>query len=412
MADKRPSGRGEGAEVGVLIVDDSDQVRESISKMLEASPKIRVAGTAGDGETAVQEARRLCPDVILMDINMPKKDGITATAEILAEMETQVVMVSVEGDPDYFRRAMQVGARDFLVKPFTCNDLTAAVLNAFRKGNGCETVQNRVVSLFATKGGVGRSMLAANLASALAVRRGCRVALCDFDLEFGNQAALLGANPYASVVDLCRADGPLTPQVLEQCLQETSAGTHLLVAAPAPDLAAEVVGEARRQPGRNYISDILSLAAAEFPYVVVDTAVGFSEANLTVLDMSDLILLVTGPDILSLQNTGKALDILLNQLEYPASKVQLVLNRADSAMSLSVEDISRGLDYEITHLVPSDGKTVVWAVNYGKPFVLNRRESPVARAVNRIADAVAGETESEAEVEGGKRSFLGLLAGR
>ncbi|MCL6451432.1 MAG: response regulator [Acetobacteraceae bacterium] len=381
------------SKIRLLVVEDSAQMRETLRKMLEFEPDFELVGEAADGADAVAMASRLLPDVILMDIHMPGKDGITATSEILRAHPAGVIVISVEGQPDYLRRAMQAGARDFLVKPFSGQELAEAVRRAYRAADAARVPAGRrrpgtVVTVFGTKGGVGRSTLAANLAVVLAREQDRPVAAVDFDLEFGSMAALLGVKPQASVVDLCRGEGPPARDLLEKVLTPTAFKVALLAAPPSPDLAAEVDGEGKRERDRNYASEVLELLQEAFDFVVVDTASNFREATLAALDHSRVVLLVTTPDLTALQNTGKALDVLLERLEYPRDRLRLVLNRADEAVGITRADIAQGLDFPVSFCLPAEARTVVWAANCGRPFATYRRETGVVKAVKQVARAV------------------------
>lgn len=392
-----------GAKITVFVVEDSPHMRESLRRMLQFEPDLELLGEAGDGEEGVAAALKLRPDVVLMDINLPKKDGISATAELLKTLSCNVVMLSVEGDQEYFRRAMQAGARDYLVKPFSSRDLVAAIRHAYQAGGSAATgaaagaapvpERGTVVAVFSTKGGVGKSTLAANLAASLAVASGKPVGLADFDLEFGCQAALLGVKPQSSIVNLCRGDGHIDAAILDKVLAPGPADVFLLPAPPTPDLAAEVEGEGKRQRDRNYAAEALAALADRFPVVVCDLASNFREATLAALDRADIVLMLTGVDLPSLQNTGKGLDILLEHLEYPRSKLRLVVSQCGAMVGLTVDDVSQGLDFPAWATIPGDPRTAAWAANYGKPFVLNRRESPAARAMQQMASRLIEEID-------------------
>ncbi len=118
-------------KIRVLIVDDVAETRENIRKLLQFEKDLEVVGAANSGRSGVEQSRELKPDVVLMDINMPDMDGITAT-ELIRQHNpaTQIVILSVQGDPNYMRRAMLAGARDFLTKPPAVDEMTAAIRRA------------------------------------------------------------------------------------------------------------------------------------------------------------------------------------------------------------------------------------------------------------------------------------------
>lgn len=385
-------------KITVLIADDSAQTRQSIKAMLSLESGLEVVGEAEDGAEAVLKGKLLKPQVILMDVNMPKMDGITASRQISQDCPgTAVVMISVQGEGEYLRRAMKSGARDYLVKPFTVDELVGAIRGAHRtvdmdavygKAPAPPKAQGKVVTVFSTKGGVGKTTVAVNLASAAALKTSQKVALVDLDLEFGCVASMFGHKPTHTIVDLCHFDGELNIDLAERVLINSGNGVWFLAGPLSPEQAAEVDGEGRKVKDRDYVSEILHLLKANYDYVVIDTGCNFRETNLTALDLSDQILLIAAPDIPTLHNTAKCLDILTSRLHYSQDKVRLVLNRADGTMGLSKEDISRSLDYPISYLIPSDGPTAVWGANSGQPFVLRKGKTPIATALLAMAESL------------------------
>ena len=158
--------------IRVLIVDDISETRDHLAKLLGFEPDIEVVGAASSGAEAIEMAARILPDVVLMDINMPDMDGITATERLSAQVPAAaVVMMSVQGEADYLRRSMLAGAREFLVKPFSSDELTASIrqVNAREREKADRiaatpavraqdpTEEGQVVAVFSPKGGVGRT---------------------------------------------------------------------------------------------------------------------------------------------------------------------------------------------------------------------------------------------------------------
>src|SRR3954467_3131679 len=196
--------------IRVLIVDDIPETRDHLSKLLGFESDIEVVGAASSGREAIEMARQLTPDVVLMDINMPDMDGISATERLSAEVPSAaVVMMSVQGEADYLRRSMLAGAREFLVKPFSSDELTGSIRQVYtreREKQSRIVVQpvavpsapapiamgadrepgepGRVVAVFGPKGGVGRTTLAVNLAVAAATELGQRTCLVDASFQF------------------------------------------------------------------------------------------------------------------------------------------------------------------------------------------------------------------------------------
>ena len=129
--------------IRVLIVDDIAETRDNLEKLLFFEKDIQVIAKASTGREAVAMAKQHQPDVVLMDINMPDMDGIAATEAMLSQVPTvQVIMMSVQGEHDYLRRSMLAGAREFLTKPISAEELYHAIRHVYR----LQTTQRRYVS--------------------------------------------------------------------------------------------------------------------------------------------------------------------------------------------------------------------------------------------------------------------------
>jgi pilus assembly protein CpaE len=399
-------------KIRVVIVDDIPETREHLSRLLSFEADFEVVGAAASGPEAIEMAGKLQPDILLLDINMPGMDGITA-AELLAARAPMaaIIMMSVQGEPDYLRRAMLAGAREFLVKPFSSDELAASVRQvharerqklgrvpaAASERNGSEgpprRETGRVVALFAPKGGVGRTTLAVNLAVAAATEMGQSVVLVDGSLQFGDVGVLLNLSPKnKSIVDLAQElTGDEDVEILDSVLVNHSSGIRVLLAPPTPEMSELVTVE--------HLQRILSALRAHNDLVIVDCWPWLQDSTLTLLDQADTVLLVLTLEITNIKNIRQFVE-LGEQLGYPDSKVQLVLNRADAAYGIRVQDVESSIGKKITHTVVSDGRTVVYALNRGVPFVVAARQARVSEDVVRLAKAVAGEEELVASAAG------------
>ncbi len=402
----------------ILIVDDAAPVRQTIKTMLEMEEDFIVVGEAKDGQDAIDAVRKYNPDIVLMDINLPRLDGVSATAHIMAERPTGVIMISVEGDREYFSRAMQAGAKDYLVKPFSSFDLASSIRRVGKEmvGLGERPEAPKVITLFSTKGGVGKSTLAANLAAGLAMfRAGNSVVLADMDVEFGTLAVMLGVKPKSTLADLSRLSEQINPANIKNMLIAVPSTEVNLLAAPiAPHLAAEFDGEAKADQGRNYAEETLKALRQGWDFIVIDTATNFRESTVAALDLADVILLVTTPDIPALHNTAKGLNILLNQLEYDEKKVKVVLNEISTGKSLSASDVAHALDFPVFFTLPED-QALAAAVNAGQPVLSRRSKSEAGQAIGHLVSKLvenqtdsAGDEGSGQEIHQG-RSFLTRL---
>ncbi len=398
--------------INVVIVDDIAETRDHLAKLLSFEPDINVAGSVSSGPEAITLASEANVDVVLLDINMPGMDGI-ATAEQLAVRAptSAIIMMSVQGEPDYLRRAMLAGAREFLVKPFSSDELAASIRQVHQRerqkfdrvagqkpqmsvpGSAAPVRRGpgRVVTFFSPKGGVGRTTLAVNFAVAAKTELGLTVALVDGGLQFGDVGVLLNLNPKnQSIADVARemASGDL--DTLEPTMVEHSTGVRVLMAPPSPEMAELVTPD--------HLSKIIGQLRTTYDLVVVDSSPLLQDVTLAFLDQSDLVFAVLTLEITNIKNMRQFL-ALTDQLGYPDDKVQLLLNRADSGYGIRQQDVESSIGRKISHSVVSDGRTVVYALNRGVPFVVAARQTRVSEDIVRMAKAVLeGEPESTADV--------------
>ncbi|MDP2871770.1 MAG: P-loop NTPase [Bacillota bacterium] len=387
-----------------VIASGNRLLRQEIRNRL-TQEGVLCAGEVGDLRDLLGRCADLKPHVALLDAAYGE-EIFEVIGRIARDGTTQVIVLGDELDPNLLRQSMQSGARDFILVRSEGQRLGQAIRRAVALVATPETPARpasgpgKVIAVFSTKGGVGKTTIASNLAAALAAHCGKDTALVDLDLEFGGVASMFGVHPQATVVDLCRLDAAIDHSLVAKVMVSAKLDTgprqpgrpggqsgklRILAAPQSPDLAAEVDGDARRKPGHNYVGEILSAIADSTPYVVVDMGSSFRDTNLTALDRADAILLVTTPDILALQNTGKCLEILLHRLEYPREKITLVINQADTAVGVTIQEISRGLDFPVSHRLVRDARTVIWAANCGQPFVLTSPRTKVAEGLIALA---------------------------
>jgi pilus assembly protein CpaE len=383
--------------IKVVIVDDSFDTRNSIRQLLSFSRRIKVVGEAKDGGEAIAVVGELRPDIVLMDINMPVIDGIKATEEItLTIPETTVIVMSVQGETDYVRRAMAAGARDFLCKPFNGDELSDTIVKTYetesmRRKRAAdsgyrEELRSRVVTVFSTKGGVGKTTIASNLAVSMARTSKKRIALVDLDLQFGDIAIMLNVSSKNTISDLVKEFGQLDSNLVEEYLVTHFSGVKVLPAPVKPEYAEYITA--------SHVEKIINTLRESYHYIIIDTSASFHESVLTSLDMSDRILMVSTLDLPTIKNIKSGLDIM-ETLRYPAEKIHVILNKASEQFGIKYKDFENTLRQPIWSYIPEDSQTVVTSANKGFPFVMTRTETKVARAIIDIGRELAMEMDGE-----------------
>jgi pilus assembly protein CpaE len=415
---------GEPGKIRVLIVDDIPETRENLRKLLFFESDIEVVGAATSGEEGISMAGELQPDIVLMDINMPGIDGITASEAITQQVPfTQIVMMSVQGEADYLRRSMLAGAREFLIKPFSSDELVSSIRRVYELGasrrQSMPSVapagpgrvdqerppeeQGKIIAIFSPKGGVGCSTVAINLAIALHQAQGGQVALVDSSLQFGDVAVLLNLQASRTIADLAPHIDELDQELLDHVMLAHHSGIKALLAPPRPEMADLVA------PGA--LNTILEKLRRLYDYIVVDTPSTLADLTLTVLDVADRIILITTPDIPAIKNAKLFFEVT-EALEYPSGKTILVLNKADRHTNIRAEDIQASIKYPVASQIPLDERTAMAAANQGVPYMLIARSTPLAQATMTLGRHLISTTAEKvgADEESGEASGKATLS--
>jgi pilus assembly protein CpaE len=406
-----------GEKIRVLIVDDIPETRENLRKLLYFEADIDVVGAASSGEEGIEFAKEYNPDIVLMDINMPGVDGISASEAIAREAPaTQVIMMSVQSEADYLRRSMLAGARDFLTKPFSGDELVSTIRRVYEMGESRRRAmpavqpmaagpamaavapaapEGKIIAVFAPKGGVGCTTLAVNMAIAMhrVVRGKESVTLVDGSLQFGDIAVMLDLRPTHSIADLAAQVEDMDHAMVESVFTPQSSGLKVLLSPPRPEMADMV--------SANHLERILEQLKRQYDYVFVDTWTSLHDAVLVILDMADLIVLPTTPDISSLRNVRLFFEVT-DQLGYPPEKMVLVLNKSDRRSGIRANDIQESMKHDVIAEIPLDDAAALQAVNRGVPFVISDAARPISQAVIRLVQNLLemwATAEAEAAAE-------------
>ena len=377
-----------------------DELRSNVRRMLNNQDNIRIVGEARNGREAIDLVKELQPHVVLMDINMPEIDGLKA-AEILAKdfPNVQTVIMSIQGEQEYFRRAMKAGAKDFLVKPFSTNDLVDTIQNVFNKWvkDRPELFANEpkadVISFFSTKGGVGRTTLAVNLAVSLA-SKGKKVLLIDASLQFGDVAITLNQPAKRTIYNLVESGEEVTLGAIEKNIIKHECGLDLLLAPKEPAFAEAVKSD--------LILKIVESVQTVYNYVIFDLPPSITEKELAILDRSNMVFLVATLEISSLKNTKICLKTF-SDINFDLSKIKLILNKDIPNVGFGKEDLESGLSIPVYATVPMESEIAQRSLNHGEAFVLKSPTSAIARSIIGMADGLVGPV---IRVDTGKSAIL------
>jgi pilus assembly protein CpaE len=325
-------------------------------------------------------------------IQRPTLGVVLLRAQVAVEVLAEAILAGVRevvpaGDPAALRLACE---RSLEVS----RQLGAAAPAG--AGSPAGAPDGRVVTVFAGKGGCGKSTVATNLAVTLAAGGRNRVLLVDLDLQFGDVAIMLRLTPERSIADAIGMAGRLDADGLRSLLTTYRPGVDALLAPPGPAEGDHV--------SRDLITELIGVARQAFDFIVVDTPPFFSDQVLAALDVTDRFVLVVTPDLPTLKSVRLTLE-MFELLEYPPDRRIALLNRADSQVGLSVSDIEKAVGVPMAVLMPSS-RDVPVSVNRGVPIAVDKPGHPVSRAVRDLAERCAGNAlTGPARPKRGRRVF-------
>ena len=392
-----PATRRDGVVVGV--VDPDEVVRGVITDQVREVDDGVVAYENLASFTESFDASR--PGVVIFGPTVSPDDVITQVAGLVAfRPGCCAIMVVYELTAAVLQQALRAGVDDVVAVSAEEAELLNAVSRASTRvlargpggGSAASTstgsTPGRVVSVFCTKGGTGKSVVAINLAVALAKRTIQPVVLVDADLQFGDVALMLQLQPTHTIAEAMQAGDKLDGALLENLLLRHPPSGLLVLAAPTEPSSADQIGRAD-------LTRVLEILRQRCAYVVVDTSANFAEVTLAALESSDDILVMAGLDVMSLKSARIGLQTM-RVLDIPFSRVKFVLNRANTRVGLSEADAERALQLKVDVALPSD-ILVAESVNRGVPVVTSAPRSKFARSIDSLADLLMTSASTPAQ---------------
>lgn len=374
-------------KIKVVIADNRRDTRQLIKAYTEKDRFIKVIGEAENGPKALEMVMLLKPDILIIYYNMIEMDGYEVTEKITSELEnTYVIMTSEKENVDLIKKAMFHGAKEYIITPFSPEVLNTTVRTVYEKESNkrsnlnqspnADIVQSKVLSIFSTKGGVGKTTLAINTAVALYKKTREKIAIIDLDLQFGDVLLMVNKEPTETISDFINQCDEYSLENLKLFLHNYQ-GISILASPVSPEYAEYITEE--------HVNQIINLLRKEYKYIIIDNPNSFDDVTLAALDASDAILMITTMDIVSVKNVKIGLNVM-KSLGYTDEKVNLVINKANQKHGIKLKDLKTVFDEKIVQVIVEDIKTVVTSINRGKPFVFSFSKTKVSRCIYKLVE--------------------------
>lgn len=370
----------------IIVADPSQGFHQQLTERLGSPNGLASARRLLDVEQLLEE-RGEAVDAVVFGPNFEPREALETAERVQVRAPgLGMVLIAPTLDPELLRAALRSGMRDVLSREFSAEELEQALRrarDASRHVRGAPSegragTHHRVVTVFSTKGGCGKSIVASNLAVLLAERTDEQVALVDLDLQSGDLSIMFQLLPAWTIHDAAGNLDRLDTDALRGYLTSHRSGVQLLAAPVEPSQAEHVT------PGA--VHRILRLLRDEFRYTIVDGPAMFTDEVLAALDESDECVLVASMDVPSIKNLKLALQTL-EQLGLQRERIRVVLNRADSNVGLSIRDVEKALQTKVDVSLPSS-RDVPVSVNHGVPLAIEKPRSHVVSAIGEMIDAM------------------------
>lgn len=383
----------------VIAVGTPQSFRSALARSLEVEPDDVgwVQSVTAAEEILVETNHSAHVLVLSPEVKEPDALGLAEFVGRAAPM-TAIIVVRDKSWNGLLPAAMRAGIRDVVDLTQGAEELRDAVERAILWAENISNVKGQmaakprhrgsVISVFASKGGVGKTFLATNLAAALADVSKQETAVADLDVDMGDVFSYFGREPVKQVTDLIAlGEGADRETVFAN---GTKLHEHLWGYGAMPDPSVT-------PPSGEAVGKFLRVLRNNFSFVVVDASADYTDLALACFDLSDIICLVTALDVVGIKHLSRALETLL-RIGLPRDRFRIILNRADSRVGLDAHDVERVMKIQVDTMIPSS-RLVPTCLNKGRPVVLEEPGSPVADSIRRLASRfVSAPTATEGEV--------------
>lgn len=362
----------------LIIIDSDRRMRVAVRQHL-GDRGTRVIGEADDLKTGSRLVRGLQPDVVIMELPPNASETVDAIKQIKDELpDTVIILSSPESSPQLIMNCIRAGAQEFISRPIEGSELDRAMEHARKLAERRMTASRKrgtVLSIFASKGGVGATSMVTNLGVALCEQVDASVVLVDLSFHMGDLGLMFDQPPKYGLTDAFH-NGALDESKLRSIVATHSSGAHLLTLVTSPEMSDDVTSD--------HVIELIGTLSTMYDYVLVDIGRHLDDRTVEVLELSDAIIVMAALDIPTIRNVSRYLDIF-ERLEIDPGKTHLVVNRFHKRSRVNLKDIEQALGVETFWAIPNDYDAMSLAIDQGIPAVIESPKSKVAQSYKDLA---------------------------
>ncbi|MDQ2697152.1 MAG: AAA family ATPase [Pseudomonadota bacterium] len=367
----------------ILLTGQPGTDLDELRRLLERQEQAAVAVRPPAGGDPLQGVTPL-PDLLVLSLGPDWEAQLKALAERPAAGRVPVILFSRDADARVMRRAMQAGARDLFTWPLPQREVAEALRQVARERlAGSEGRRARLTAVIYAKGGSGATVVACNVAHILAAVQQERVALLDLDVQFGTLPLYFDVKASRSLMDALEAVEDLDAEAVAGYMTKHRSGVHLLGTMSDRVLLPEDVSAER-------LGRLLDLLRQAYDQVVVDLPRQIDARTTRIMEQADRIALVMQQSLTQVRDAKRLLAVLGDELEIPAERIVVVVNRFDPRSRISLADIGQALDRKSMEFIHNDFKRVAESVNLGVALHELAKNAPVTRSLADLARSLSG----------------------
>ena len=392
-------------QIRVVALCDPGTTQQQIIEAMKAQNEFILADVIASKDMLVRQIRTSEPDILLVDSQLQGESTIDIIDDLALQfLSSAVVAILPNNDPLVAQQVMLAGARAFIITPFSQINLVSTLRRVSELEGRRQQTQPRVstpaleasrplrsVTVFSPRGGTGVSSIAANTAIALAEETGKKVLLFEGKVFFGHLEVMLNLKVQNALSDLIPHASNLDENLIRDVVCPHPSGIHVLLAPSNVQIAQGIRADD--------IYNIFVGVSRYYDYTVVDAGGILNDISVTLMDAADRIMLVTTPDLASLHDTSRFLQ-LSRSLAYTVDKILLILNKAGVEGGVKLKDIEAVLHHQVYHQIADDSANVLRSINRGIPFLVYYPRSKASKAIQQLARKLISISLREAAREG------------